>query len=319
MQNINPAKYHNFTLKNIRDINELKQFKNLEFLAKQVVEGFVTGLHKSPFHGFSVEFSEHRLYNTGESVKNIDWKLYGKTDKLFVKRYEEETNLRCRIIIDTSSSMLFPYKNKSINSKLAFSIFCAASLIHLFRKQRDAAGLTFFSENIDLHTQTKMSSSHSRMLFQYLNQLLTKRTELNRKTNPSKLLHLISEKIHKRSLVIIFSDMFSSEEPEKLFSALQHLKHNKHEVILFHVTDKAHELDFQYNNRPYKFIDMETGESIKLNPNEIRNSYVFSSKGYVDKLKLKCGQYKIDFVEADVNSDFKEILIPYLIKRSKLH
>ncbi len=304
-------------MKNIRDIDELKQFKNLEFLAKQVVEGFVTGLHKSPFHGFSVEFSEHRLYNTGESVKNIDWKLYGKTDKLFVKRYEEETNLRCRIIIDTSSSMLFPYKNT--NSKLAFSIFCAASLIHLFRKQRDAAGLTFFSENIDLHTQTKMSTSHSRMLFQYLNQLLTKRTELNRKTNPSKLLHLISEKIHKRSLVIIFSDMFSSEEPEKLFSALQHLKHNKHEVILFHVTDKAHELDFQYNNRPYKFIDMETGESIKLNPNEIRNSYIFSSKGYVNKLKLKCGQYKIDFVEADVNSDFKEVLIPYLIKRSKLH
>jgi len=306
-------------LKNIRDIDELKQFENLEFLAKQVVEGFVTGLHKSPFHGFSVEFSEHRLYNTGESVKNIDWKLYGKTDKLFVKRYEEETNLRCRIIIDTSSSMLFPYKDKNIHSKAAFSVFCAASLIHLFRKQRDAAGLTFFSENIDLHTQTKMSSSHSRMLFQYLNQLLTEQTELNRKTNPAKLLHLISEKIHKRSLVIIFSDMFSSEEPEKLFSALQHLKHNKHEVILFHVTDKAHELDFQYNNRPYKFIDMETGESIKLNPNEIRNSYVFSSKEYVDKLKLKCGQYKIDFIEADVNSDFKEILIPYLIKRSKLH
>ncbi|NOZ34544.1 MAG: DUF58 domain-containing protein [Chlorobi bacterium] len=306
-------------MKNIRDIDELKQFENLEFLAKQVVEGFVTGLHKSPFHGFSVEFSEHRLYNTGESVKNIDWKLYGKTDKLFVKRYEEETNLRCRIIIDTSSSMLFPYKDKNIHSKAAFSVFCAASLIHLFRKQRDAAGLTFFSENIDLHTQTKMSSSHSRMLFQYLNQLLTEQTELNRKTNPAKLLHLISEKIHKRSLVIIFSDMFSSEEPEKLFSALQHLKHNKHEVILFHVTDKAHELDFQYNNRPYKFIDMETGESIKLNPNEIRNSYVFSSKEYVDKLKLKCGQYKIDFIEADVNSDFKEILIPYLIKRSKLH
>ncbi len=306
-------------MKNIRDIDELKQFENLEFLAKQVVEGFVTGLHKSPFHGFSVEFSEHRLYNTGESVKNIDWKLYGKTDKLFVKRYEEETNLRCRIIIDTSSSMLFPYKDKNIHSKVAFSVFCAASLIHLFRKQRDAAGLTFFSESIDLHTQTKMSSSHSRMLFQYLNQLLTEQTELNRKTNPAELLHLISEKIHKRSLVIIFSDMFSSEEPEKLFSALQHLKHNKHEVILFHVTDKAHELDFQYNNRPYKFIDMETGESIKLNPNEIRNSYIFSSKEYVDKLKLKCGQYKIDFIEADVNSDFKDILIPYLIKRSKLH
>ncbi len=306
-------------MKNINDISELNQFENLEFLAKQVVEGFITGLHKSPFHGFSVEFSEHRLYNTGESTKNIDWKLYGKTDKLFVKRFEEETNLRCRIIIDTSSSMLFPYKDKNIQSKLAFSVLCAASLIQLFRKQRDAAGLSFFSEDIELHTQAKMSSSHSRFLFQHLNRLLKEHTELNKKTNPAKLLHLISEKIHKRSLVIIFSDMFGSEDPEKLFSALQHLKHNKHEVILFHVTDKAHEADFQYNNRPYKFVDMESGESIKLNPNEIRDSFIGSSETWIENLKLKCGQYKIDFVEADVNSDFREILIPYLIKRKKMH
>ncbi len=306
-------------MKNLKDISEQNQFENLELLAKQVVEGFITGLHKSPFHGFSVEFSEHRLYNTGESTKNIDWKLYGKTDKLFVKRFEEETNLRCRIIIDTSSSMLFPYKDKNIRSKLAFSVLSAASLIHLFRKQRDAAGLSFFSEDIELHTQAKMSASHSRLLFQHLNRLLNEETELNRKTNSAKLLHLISEKIHKRSLVIIFSDMFDSEEPEKLFSALQHLKHNKHEVILFHVTDKKHEIDFQYHNRPYKFVDMETGETLKLNPNEIRNSFTQASEAHIENLKLKCGQYKIDFVEADVNSDFRDVLIPYLIKRRKLH
>ena len=306
-------------LKNIDDISELKQFENLELLAKQVVEGFITGLHKSPFHGFSVEFAEHRLYNTGESIKNIDWKLYGKTDKMFVKRFEEETNLRSRIIIDTSSSMLFPYKEKHKQSKLLFSVFCAASLIHLLRKQRDATGLTLFSDEIELHTQTKMSSSHSRMLYSKLNQLAFGDIPLNKKSKPGELLHLISDKIHKRSLVIIFSDMFSSEDPEKLFAALQHLKHSKHEVILFHVTDKEHEVEFKYNNRPYKFIDMETGETVKLNPNEVRDHYKNSTGQYSDNLKLKCGQYKIDFIQADVKSDFKEILVPYLIKRSKLH
>lgn len=288
-------------------------------LAKQVVEGFITGLHKSPFHGFSVEFSEHRLYNAGESTKNIDWKLYGKTDKLFVKRYEEETNLRCRIILDTSSSMLFPYKNKNVKSKLSFSIYSAAALIYLLRKQRDAVGLTLFSEDIEIHTQVKMSSSHNRLLYTHLNKLFSDNIPLNKKTHPAKLLHLISEKIHKRSLIIIFSDMFGSEKPEKLFSALQHLKHNKHEVILFHVTDKTHETEFQYHNRPYRFIDMETGEIIKLNPNELRDFYSSAANSYIEKLKLKCGQYKINFVEADINSNFKDVLIPYLVKRSKMH
>ncbi len=306
-------------MKNIDNISELKQFENLELLAKQVVEGFITGLHKSPFHGFSVEFAEHRLYNKGESVRNIDWKLYGKTDKLFVKRYEEETNLRSRIIIDTSSSMLFPYKDKKLQSKLMFSIYSAAALIHLLRKQRDAVGLTFFSDVIELHTQTKMSSVHSRLLYSKLNDLAFNETPLNKNSKPAELLHSISDKIHKRSLVIIFSDMFSSENPEKLFGALQHLKHSKHDVILFHVTDKEHESEFKYQNRPYKFIDMETGETLKLNPNEIRNYYKKTSGEYNNNLKLKCGQYKIDFVQADVKSDFKEILVPFLLKRKKLH
>jgi len=306
-------------LKNISDINELKQFENLELLAKGVVEGFITGLHKSPFHGFSVEFSEHRLYNSGESVKNIDWKLYGKTDKLFVKRYEEETNLRSRIIIDTSSSMLFPYKNKNIQSKLAFSVISAAAIIYLLKKQRDAAGLTFFAEDTELHTPAKMSSSHNRLLYSHLSRLMSENTMLNKKTSAAKLLHQISEQIHKRSLVIIFSDMFDSEDPQKLFSALRHLKHNKHEVILFHVTDRKHEYDFSYSGRPYKFTDMETGETIKLNPNDIRSHFTSAAAEFTEKLKLKCGQYKIDFAEADVNSDFKEILIPFLIKRHKMH
>ncbi len=306
-------------MKNIEDISKLKQFENLELIAKQVVEGFITGLHKSPFHGFSVEFAEHRLYNKGESVKNIDWKLFGKTEKLFVKRYDEETNLRCRIIIDVSSSMLFPYKDKNIQSKLLFSVYSAASLIHLLRKQRDAVGISFLSDKVELHTQSKTSSVHARLLYSKLNELVFNEQQLNKESKQGELLHLISDKIHKRSLVIIFSDMFSSEDPEKLFSALQHLKHNKHEVILFHVTDKDHEQDFKYNNRPYKFVDMETGETIKLNPNEIRDYYKSVSSSFFNKLKLKSGQYKIDFVQADVKSDFKEILAPFLMKRSKMH
>ncbi len=306
-------------LKNLQDINELRQFENLELFAKHVVEGFITGLHKSPFHGFSVEFSEHRLYNAGEPIKNIDWKLYGKTDKLFVKRYEEETNLRCRIIIDNSSSMLFPYKSKNKQSKLEFSIRAAAALIYLFKKQRDAVGLSFFSDEIELHSQAKMSATHNRFLFARLNRLLTEKQSLNKKTRSAEMLHLISEQIHKRSLVIIFSDMFGSEHPDKLFSALQHFKHNKHEVILFHVTDKVLETAFEFQNRPYKFVDMESGEVLKINPNEVREFYTQSSQKFIDELKLKCAQYKIDFVSADINSGYKDILLPYLLKRRKLH
>ena len=305
-------------MKNIDDISNLTQFENLEFIARQVVEGFITGLHKSPFHGFSVEFAEHRLYNSGESTKHIDWKLYAKTDKLFVKQFEEETNLRSRIIIDTSSSMLFPYKEK-IQSKLAFSVFSAAALIYLLRKQRDATGLTFYSEDIDLHTETKTSSVHSAFLYNKLSTLINSENIYSqKKTNSAKLLHLIAEKIHKRSLVIIFSDMLGGSDSEEMFSALQHLKYNKHEIILFHVTDKKHEHKFEYKNRPYKFVDMETGETVKLNPNKIREHFEKSTSDNFNSLKLKCGQYKIDFVSADVNNDFEQVLVPYLLKRKKL-
>lgn len=307
-------------MKNLKDISELKEFKSLEFLAKQVVEGFITGLHKSPFHGFSVEFAEHRLYNKGESVKDIDWKLYGRTEKFFVKRYEEETNLRCRIVIDTSSSMLFPYKDKIKQSKLAFSIFSAAAIINMQNKQRDAAGLTFFSDNISLHTKAKTSPKHTRYLFSELENLfLSENQNLDVKTKPSELLHEIADKIHKRSLVILFSDMFTNDNDEDVFSALQHLKHNKHEVILFHVIDKKFEEEFTFQNRPYKFVDMETGKTLKLNPNEVKQTFEQSAKKFNNDLKIKCGQYKIDFVEADINSDFKEVLIPYFLKRRKLY
>ncbi len=307
-------------MKNINDIRELKKFGNLELLSKSVVEGFITGLHKSPFHGFSVEFAEHRAYNPGESTRNIDWNLYARTDKLYVKQYEEETNLRSRIIIDTSSSMLYPYKNTNILSKLAFSIYSAGALIYLFRKQRDAVGLSLFSDKIELHTPVKMSFIHTKYLYSNLENLIsTDKPELNKTTNVGKALKHISDNIHKRSLVIIFSDMPAGENQEELFSSLQQMRYNKHEVILFHVTDKEHEQNFNFKNRPYKFVDMETGEQIKLNPNEVRDYFTSKSEAFYNSLKLKCASYDIDFVPADINSDFKEVLIPYLLKRKSLH
>jgi len=299
-------------------INRLKiePFKKLELFAKKVVEGFITGMHKSPFHGFSVEFAEHRLYNTGESTRHIDWKLLARSGKLFVKRYEEETNLRCQIVIDISASMQFP--KDSENNKLNFSIYSAAALCELLKQQRDAFGLTLFENEIVKHFAPKGSPSHQKLIYNTLEEILDKNFE-SKNTSAAKTLNQIAEIIHQRSLVIIFSDMFeNNSENEELFSALQHLKYRKHEVILFHVVDKSKEIDFEFENKPYHFIDLESGEEIKLNPSQIKEQYQKSINQYKDLLKLKCGQYKIDFVEADINKGFDNILYTYLVKRNKM-
>lgn len=308
-------------MKNIFDIEQFHQFDNLSLIAQEVVEGFITGLHRSPFHGFSVEFAEHRLYNQGESTKHIDWKLYARTDKLFVKQYEEETNLRCQLVIDTSSSMLFPYSKgkKHLENKLAFSVYTAAALIYLMRKQRDAVGLTLFSDEIEFHAEPRISSVNAERMFNKLSELIQpENTQLRKNTNTTMVLHQIAENIHKRSLVIIFSDMLDGEKTDELFSALQHLRYNKHEVILFHVTEHSLERNFEFSNRPHKFVDLENGQAVKFNPWEIKNSYVSAVKSYFDDLKVKCGQYQIDLAEADINNDFKQVLFSYLVKRKKL-
>ncbi|MBA3682893.1 MAG: DUF58 domain-containing protein [Bacteroidetes bacterium] len=299
-------------------INRLKiePFKKLELFAKKVVEGFITGMHKSPFHGFSVEFAEHRLYNTGESTRHIDWKLFARSNKLFVKRYEEETNLRCQIVLDISASMQFP--KDAENNKLNFSVYAAAALCELLKQQRDAFGLTLFENEIVKHFAPKGSPSHQKLIYNTLEEILDKNFE-NKNTSAAKTLNQVAEIIHQRSLVVIFSDMFEdNSENEELFSALQHLKYRKHEVVLFHVVDKAKEIDFEFENKPYHFIDLESGEEIKLNPSQIKEQYQQSINKYKDLLKLKCGQYKIDFVEADINKGFDNILYTYLVKRNKM-
>ncbi|MDX9883147.1 MAG: DUF58 domain-containing protein [Prolixibacteraceae bacterium] len=304
------------------DIQQFHQFDNLELIAREVVEGFITGLHRSPFHGFSVEFAEHRQYNQGESTRHIDWKLFARSERLYVKQYEEETNLRCQIVIDHSSSMLFPYDKgkKQQHNKLAFSVYCSAALIYLLRKQRDAVGLTLFSDQIEFHSEARLSPVHAELLYGKLAGLLNPEDyQLKKITNTVEALHAIAENIHKRSLVIIFSDMVESEQPDELFSALQHLRYNKHEVLLFHVTDKRQEQDFDFGNRPHRFIDLESGEHLKFSPHELKRNYRKAMQAYFDELKVKCGQYHIDMTEADINDDFKQVLFSYLVKRKKLY
>ena len=296
------------------NLKDIIQPTNLELLARQLVEGFITGLHKSPYHGFSVEFAEHRLYNEGQSTRHIDWKVYGRTDRLFVKQYEEETNLRCLIAIDTSNSMYYP---TDYNGKIKFSIFTAAALALLLSKQRDAVGLCLFSDTIETLTPIKSSASHIDKLFIQLNTLLN-----TKKSTPgsqvSKTLHEVAEKIHKRSLVIIFSDMFDGSNTEELFKALQHLKHNKHEVIVFHVTDQQTERLLSFEDRPLEFVDLENEDKLRINPSDIRESYQKESNRFYHELKLRCTQFKIDFIEADIGSDVNIILQTYLIKRTKM-
>lgn len=303
------------------DNHEIRNLGNLELLARQVVEGFIIGLHKSPFHGFSVEFAEHRLYNQGEDTRNIDWKVFARTDKMFTKRFEEETNLRCQIVIDASSSMYFPEvtrTSKAYINKLRFSSLAAASLMHLLQKQRDAFGLSIFDETVQTHTRCKSSTAHYRLMLTYLDQLINN-PQRNRSTSAAQALHQIADSIHKRSMVIIFSDMFEQgADAEALFAALQHLKHNKHEVILFHVVDKSKEIDFDFENRPYLFIDMETGEQVRLQSNQVREHYVEQMAAFTEALRLKCMQYRIDFVEADIEAGFQNVLQSYLVKRSRM-
>ncbi len=306
------------------DPSGFEDLSPLELLARQVVEGFITGLHKSPFHGFSVEFAEHRLYNQGESVKHIDWKLYGRTDRLYVKKFEEETNLRCQIVIDGSSSMYFPLIEKPTiekPDKMTFSVYAAAAIMHLLRRQRDAAGLSVFTDNINLHTGAHSNPVHLKRIYAALEHLLnTPELKSGQTTSAASALHQIADNIHKRSLVVIFSDMLDSDASgNELFPALQHLKHNKHEVILFHVADRKHEMDFAFDNKPYRFIDMETGEEVKIQPNEVRAGYRDRMNAFNSELYLRCAQYHIDLVEADINLGYKQVLLPYLLKRVKMH
>ncbi|QFZ53980.1 DUF58 domain-containing protein [Oceanihabitans sp. IOP_32] len=302
------------------ELNKANGFKNLELLAKQVVEGFISGMHKSPFHGFSAEFAEHKIYNQGESTRHIDWKLFAKTDKLYTKRYDDETNLRCHIIIDNSSSMHYPDMDSfSIDNlnKIGFSVLATAALMQMLKKQRDAVGLSVYSDNYDFYASEKGSERHHHMLMSELSHVLY--SGAKEKTSETyKYLHQIAEKIHRRSMIFLFTDMFQTiEDDAKLFEALRHLKYNKHEVVLFHVFDKEKEFNFNFDNKPKKFIDVETGATINLFADTIKDSYGEAVSSYFNALRLKCAQYKIKYVEADINKPLSNVLTTYMLERQK--
>jgi uncharacterized protein (DUF58 family) len=298
-------------------IEKIASFQHLELLANQIVEGFISGMHKSPFHGFSAEFSEHKVYNVGESTKHIDWKLFAKTDRLYTKRFEEETNLRCHIIIDNSSSMHYPKLNDTENfhqSKIGFSVLASAVLMNLLKKQRDAIGLSVFSDTYEYYAPEKGSDRHFRMVLNALENLLEKPKE-QKSTDTVTFLHQIAEKMHRRSMIILFTDMFQTGDDAALFNALQHLKHNKHKVVLFHVIDRKTELDFDFDNAPRKFIDLETGEEVTIFADNVKNEYEKEVNNYFKKLALTCSQNKIKYVPVGLENSFEKVLTTYLVEK----
>ena len=296
------------------------EIKNLELLARQIVEGFITGIHKSPFHGFSVEFSEHKLYNKGESTRHIDWKLFAKTEKLYTKKYEEETNLRCHIIIDNSASMHYPVvKEQQINqlNKVGFSAVASACLMEVLKRQRDAVGLSIFADSYQYYAPEKGSDRHRKMILHQLEKLVTGNSDAT--TETYQYLHEIAEKIHRRSLIFLFTDMFQTNiDEEKMFEALRHLKYNKHEVVLFHTFDMKTELNFDFENSPKKFVDVETGETVNLFAENIKENYTKLVDSYFKELKNKCLQYKISYVPVNIQQGVYQVLTTYFLSRQKM-
>jgi uncharacterized protein (DUF58 family) len=303
-------------------LQEVEAYGNLELLASQVVEGFITGLHKSPFHGFSVEFAEHRQYNPGESTRNIDWKLYARTDRLYTKRFEEETNLRCRILLDISGSMYYP---ENLNSKLRFSTLAAASICNLLKKQRDAFSLTTFDSKIRYQGELRSSGHHYREMLRQLQPFWDNKTQPEPgESRVVDALQFLAQTIQKRSLVVLFSDMFDSaresdsDTGKAMWNALQQLRFQKHEVILFHIQHAPEEQLLDFPSRPFRFEDIETGEKIVLNPAEIKEEYQKRTALFEKELRTKCLQYKIDFYPIDVSRDFHQVLLPFYSKRMRM-
>lgn len=300
-------------------LEKISAFSHLELLANQIVEGFISGMHKSPFHGFSAEFAEHRLYNQGESTRHIDWKLYAKTDRLYTKRFEEETNMRCHIILDNSSSMHYPKLKEGqqfYENKIGFSVLASAVLMELLKKQRDAVGLSIYSDSYEFYAPEKGSGRHHRMLLDKLEGTLAA-SKTGKQTDTTTFLHQIAQKMHRRSMIILFTDMFQLGDTTELFNALQHLKHNKHKVVLFHVTDKKTEFSFDFDNAPRKFIDVETGEEVNLFADNVKEEYEKQVDLYFKKVAETCMQYRIKYVPVSVDENFEKILTTYLVEKQK--
>lgn len=289
----------------------------LDFYANQIVEGYINGIHKSPFHGYSSEFSEHRLYNQGESTKHIDWKVYARTDKLYTKKYEEETNFRCQFILDNSSSMLYPYpKNYSFDNlnKLSFSCLAIASLSKIMEKQREAIGLSIYNKDLHLNTEQKSSRRQYSFIYNQLKNVLSS-PQVSDVTTDIGNIDKIILKLRRRSVVVLFTDLLGNADNSKLFKTLKHLKFNKHQVILFHVYDSSRELYFNFPNKPMKFTDLETGEQINLFSDQHQSEYNTKISQHFKEIKKTCLKYKINYYDADITKGFYDLINNFMIKK----
>lgn len=274
--------------------------------ARLIVEGFIIGLHKSPYHGFSVEFSDHRQYNPGDPISHLDWKVLARTNRYYIKRYEEETNLKAYIILDHSNSM--SYGSEKI-TKLDYSKAFASALTYMMISQQDAVGLLTFSNRITKYLPPRSMKSYLSNIFKELYQLKGENT-----TNTSKILHSLADRIKKRGLIILISDLI--DEPDKILKGLQHFRHNKHEVILFHILDEQ-EKKFDFKKET-EFIDLENEERIKVNPWQIKKDYLKKFDELTKYLKTKCHEQYIEYNPITTNTPFEKNLLAYLIKRTKM-
>ncbi|KWW31586.1 MAG: hypothetical protein AUK63_280 [bacterium P3] len=301
---------------------ETERYKTLSFYARQIVEGYITGLHRSPSHGFSVEFAEHRQYNNGESTRNIDWRLYGRTDRLFVKQFAEETNLRCRLVVDHSGSMRFPTEgqgNTARPNKLTFALYACAILLELLVRQRDAFGLTLLSDGMDVHSEMRSSKVHQRYLLELLERELREPATEGRRTAVAASLHRLAEEMHRRSMVVLFTDALTDDnERETLFDALRHLRHNKHEVLLFHTLDYGREARFEFDDRPTLFIDLESGRRLKAQPAEVESRYRETMRQQLEEIRRHAMQYRIDYQPVAVEEGVERVMLPFLLKRARM-
>lgn len=286
----------------------VSRIKNLELIAKFIVEGFLVGLHKSPFHGFSVEFSEHRQYMPGDNIRDIDWKVWGRTDRHYIKRYEEETNLKAYILVDVSGSM--GYTSHKV-TKLQYASYLAAAFAYMFLKQRDAVGLVTFSDQIHRLLPAKSTRSYLKFILKELDQAKTQQS----KTNISQTLHLMAEKIKRRGLIILLSE-FLYEDTQKILEGLRHFRHYNHEVLVFNILD-PNDRYFDFKEEA-TFMDMETGEMLKTQPYLIQQEYRQMVESFYQQLTRECRSMQIDFQNIMTNESFDKAILRYLLKRQKM-
>jgi len=284
----------------------ISRLNNLSLKARFVVEGFIVGLHKSPYHGFSVEFSEHRAYGAGDEIRHVDWKLWGKTDRFFIKQFEEETNLKSYLLVDQSLSMTYKSKNMT---KLEYAQILAASLGYLMLKQQDAVGLTLFDDRIRVNIPARSKRSHLNIILSQMQNIIA-----GPETTIAPVLHKTAEAIKKRGLIILISDLF--DDPDKVLSGLQHFRYKGHEVIVFHVLDPQ-ELTLDFTQRT-RFRDMESGEEIVTDPWHIQSDYQKSMEQFCDYIKSNCRQKNIDYVQLSTDFPLDMALSEYLIKRKRI-